>query len=262
MNILYIGDIMGRPGRDVVKKLLPNLIKIKKIDFVVAQSENVSHGKGMSPRHMDELMVAGVDCFTGGDHSWDKPNLVDRLKDPTSPVIRPANVIDRPGIGSIIIEKNNKKVLVASLLGSVFPEKLAIDNPLLVIDKILDDCAEQELDAVVVNLHGDYSSEKRVIGYYLDGRASIVVGDHWHVQSADAMILPNGTAHITDVGMCGTLHSSLGIELEQIIPRWRDSVKTKQVIASEAPFQFSALLARGVTVAGASSIERISLIVD
>jgi calcineurin-like phosphoesterase len=128
------------------------------------------------------------------------------------------------------------------LLGQVFP-LVEVRNPLIAIDDILAGPLATDVAAVVVNFHGDYSSEKRVIGYYLDGRASMVVGDHWHVASADAMILPKGTAHMTDVGMCGTLHSSLGVSKEIIITRWRDGAKVKNDIAEGGPYQLNGLLA-------------------
>ena len=127
------------------------------------------------------------------------------------------------------------------MLGQVFPTPVAMSNPLTAIDDVLQNA--DDVAAIVVNFHGDLSSEKRVIGYYLDGRASVVVGDHWHVASADAMILPGGTAHMTDVGMCGTLHSSLGVSKEIIIARWRDGAKIKNDIAEGPPYQLNGLVA-------------------
>ena len=133
-------------------------------------------------------------------------------------------------------------VLIVSLLGSVFPTPLPMQNPLMAIDDLLESPLTKNVVAVVVNFHADLSSEKRVIGYYLDGRVSAVIGDHWHVPSADAMVLPKGTAHITDVGMCGTLHSSLGVSKEIIIARWRDGAKLKNDIAEGSPYQLNGAL--------------------
>jgi calcineurin-like phosphoesterase len=133
-------------------------------------------------------------------------------------------------------------VLVASVLGNIFPTHVQIHNPLVAIDEVLDNVKPKDYAAIIVNFHADLSSEKRVLGYYLDGRVSAVLGDHWHVPSADPMILPKGTAHMTDVGMCGTLHSSLGVSKEVIIARWRDGAKLKNDIAEGGPYQLNGAL--------------------
>ena len=228
----------------------------------MAQAENVSHGKAMTPTHMDELMEAGVDFFTGGNHSYKRDQLHERLADPDSPVIGVANVVgDYPGEGFKVVETENGKVLIAGLLANVFPEDLQISSPLKRIDEILESHTD-EFAAIVVNVHGDWSSQKVMAGHYLDGRVTMVVGDHWHVPTADARVLPKGTGHITDVGMVGVLNSSLGIELEMTIPRWRDEEHTKQVMAEEPPFQFNALLARNVRADGCDSAELIQRILE
>src|SRR6202012_2724854 len=136
------------------------------------------------------------------------------------------------------------KVLVVSLLGQIVGKDAdkPVDNPLQVIDRILDDERSTPKLATVVNLHGDFSSEKVIIGHYLDGRATLVVGDHWHVPTADAMLLPKGTAHITDVGMCGSLDSSLGIKLDAVIARWRDGLRTPNILETSGRMQFNAVL--------------------
>src|SRR6202012_1590594 len=136
------------------------------------------------------------------------------------------------------------KVLVVSLLGQIVGKDAdkPVDNPLQVIDRILDDERSTPKLATVVNLHGDFSSEKRIIGYYLDGRATLVVGDHWHVPTADAQLLPKGTAHISDVGMCGSLDSSLGVSFGSVLPRWRDGYQTKNELEASGRSQFNALL--------------------
>ncbi len=258
MNILYIGDVMGRPGRETVARLLPDLRIEFEVDLVIAQAENVSHGKSMTPQHMDELMASGVDFFTGGNHSYKREQLYDRLGDDASPVIGVANVVgDFPGKGYKIIETKKGNVLVCGILANVFPADLETTSPLKKLDAILEAHADTELAAIAVNVHGDWSSQKVMAGHYLDGRASMVVGDHWHVPTADARILPKGTAHITDVGMVGVLNSSLGIELSATIPRWRDEEHTKQVMAEEPPFQFNALLVRGASRNGAEGCELI-----
>jgi calcineurin-like phosphoesterase len=135
-------------------------------------------------------------------------------------------------------------VLVISLLGQIVGRDAdkPTDNPLKIVDEILEREKSVKRSAVVVNFHGDFSSEKVVVGHYLDGRAALVVGDHWHVPTADARVLPGGTAHMTDVGMCGTLDSSLGVTYESVLPRWLRQQPTKNVLATEPPYQFNAVL--------------------
>lgn len=243
MKVLYVGDIMAKPGRHVVREIIPSLRQEHDIDLVIAQAENVSHGKSMSQAHMRELQQCGIDFFTGGNHTTKRPDLHDALANPNQPVIAPANLEEFPkewGIKTFQTAKG--KVLIASILGQTFPTSLAIKNPLVMVDDILREHLLEDYAAIVINFHADFSSEKRVIGYYCDGRATAVIGDHWHVPTADAMVLPGGTAHITDVGMCGTLHSSLGVELEMIMRRWHDETTTPNTIAEKPPFQFNAVL--------------------
>ena len=265
LKIIYLGDIMGKPGREVVAAHLPGLRRKYKPDLVIAQAENVSHGKSMTPMHMRELQAVGVDFFTGGNHSTERPTLKPLLADPNEPVTAPLNQAGvEPAWGCKIVDTKKGKVLVASLLGATFPlaeEREA--NPLLAIDETLAQHDSPDIVARIVNFHGDFSSEKRVIGYYLDGRVSAVIGDHWHVPTADAMILPGGTAHITDVGMCGTLHSSLGVRKEIIIARWRDQEKIKNEIAEGGPHQLNAVLVEIDTKTGLSrGIAAVNLVVE
>ena len=243
LRVLYIGDVMAKPGRQAVRLLLPQVIETHKPDLIIAQSENVTHGVGMSPDHMHELQSYGVQAFTGGNHSLERTSLLPLLAEPMCPVLAPANMhASQVAWGVKTVATPKGAVLLVSLLGDTFPRSFGIDNPLKAIDSILAGQNDHDYVATIVNFHGDFSSEKRVIGYYLDGRVSAVIGDHWHVPTADAQVLPLGTAHITDVGMCGTVHSSLGVSKEHIIARWRDDVPTKNVIAEDWPLQFNAVL--------------------
>jgi 2',3'-cyclic-nucleotide 2'-phosphodiesterase len=263
MNILYIGDVMGMPGIDTVKEVLPVLKKQYDIDLTIAQSENVTEGKGMLPEDMKLLQKLGIDFFTGGNHTPKRQELSSLLANPESPVIGPANLPSCPGKGWKYIETRQGRVLIISLLGATVGREVEITNPLHAIDEILEQQNDEERVATIVNFHGDYSSEKVIIGYYLDGKVSAVIGDHWHVPTADAKILPKGTAHITDVGMCGTLHSSLGVTFESVIPRWRDSKATLNVLSIEKPYQFNAVLVNINDETGlASSISPIQKILD
>jgi len=250
VNILYIGDVMGGMGLLAVEKVLPQLRKERGIDFVVAQAENVTDGKGVSPEDFARLRKAGVDFCTGGNWTLANESIYPALADPAQPIVRPANYPDSPGlpykisntIQSIVLGRE-AKILVVSLMGQIVGRDAdkPTDNPLKTIDSILAKEAGN-YDMAVVNLHGDFSSEKFIIGYYLDGRASVVVGDHWHVPTADADVLPKGTAHMTDVGMCGSLDSSLGVRFGSVLPRWRDSMQTRNVLETDGRSQFNALL--------------------
>jgi metallophosphoesterase (TIGR00282 family) len=257
MNILYIGDIMGEPGVRTVEKVLPGLRR--HADLVIAQAENVSEGKGVTPEDFKRLRNIGVDFFTGGNWSLHKEDIVPAMSDPAQPIIRPANYPDdTPGLGYKYVDG----VLVVSLLGQIVGKDSGkpLDNPLQIIDHILEVEKDTPKRATVVNFHGDYSSEKVVIGHYLDGRVSVVVGDHWHVPTADARVLPGGTAHVTDVGMCGALDASLGVMYQSVVPRWRDGKVTRNVLETAGKRQFNAVLVKVNEQGLADSIERIERI--
>jgi len=265
MKILYIGDIMGAPGRETVRELLPELKKQYDLDIVIAQAENVSHGVGMTPQHMQELMSYGVDVFTGGNHTYKKPGIHDFLKDAEQPVVGPANLPVTPGKGFKYIRTVHGDVLVISMLGTIFPlkELEEISNPIQKIDEILVSEKGRRRVATIVNFHGDWSSEKVVFGHYLDGRVTAVIGDHWHVPTADARVLPKGTAHISDVGMTGTLDSCLGVKTQLIIDRWGKGIKNKNDLEDNKPWQFNAVVIESDNQTGlAKSITQVRRIIE
>jgi metallophosphoesterase (TIGR00282 family) len=212
--------------------------------MVIAQAENVTDGRGMSVADYEKLRNLGVDGFSGGNHTISRPELFGLLNDPNVPVTGPANMQGCPGPGFKVISAPKGKVLIVSLLGKIVGRDAdkPVDNPLQKIDEILAHENSGNKYVTIVNFHGDFSSEKVVAGYYLDGRVSVVVGDHWHVPTADAQVLQKGTAHQTDVGMCGSLDSSLGVTFESVIPRWRDEVQTRNVLETKGRHQFNALL--------------------
>jgi len=256
MRILYVGDVMGEPGIEVIEKVLPKLRKEKKIDLVIAQAENVTDGRGISLADFQRLQKTGVDFCTGGNWSLYRNDIVPAMNDKGQPVIRPANYpAETPGLGWKYIGG----VLIISLLGKIVGRDSdnPVDNPLQVINQILDNQNDVKRKATVVNFHGDFSSEKVIIGHYLDGQVTAVVGDHWHVPTADARVLPGGTAHITDVGMCGVLNASLGIRFASVMPRWRDGIKTRNVLETDGPRQFNAVLIESNDEGLADSIEPI-----
>lgn len=263
MNILYIGDVMGEPGMHTLRQVLPGLLKHRAIDLVIAQAENVSEGKGTTPEDFEKLRGIGVDFCTGGNWSLHHQTTYSLLDDPHQPIIRPANYpAGTPGLGYKYIDTAAGSVLVISLLGQIVgrDSQRPVDNPLKVVDDILTREVHTQRAATIVNFHGDFSSEKRVIGYYLDGRVAAVIGDHWHIPTADAMILPRGTAHITDVGMCGALDSSLGVKLDIVIRRWQSGEPSRNQLETRGRMQFNAVYIHTDHDGLATSIEHIQLI--
>jgi metallophosphoesterase (TIGR00282 family) len=234
---------MGRPGLALIESELPKLRSKFQIDFCLVQSENVSEGRGITPEDFTRLRHAGVDFCTGGNWSLWQKSIMPLLSDPDIPIIRPANYPGTtPGLGYKYTITPFGKVLVISLLGQTVgrDSQLKLDNPLKTVDRILEAEKGVAKAATIVNFHGDFSSEKVVIGQYLDGKVSAVIGDHWHVPTADARVLIRGTAHITDVGMVGTLNSSLGVKTDLIIARWRDDVVVSNELEQAKPWQLNA----------------------
>lgn len=264
VNFLYLGDVMGEIGLKLVEDELPKLRKEYKISLVIAQSENVTEGRGCSPQDFNRIKKAGVDFCSGGNWSLWRQDILPQLNDPNQPIIRPANYIEgTPGLGYKYVDVGFGKVLVISLLGKTVgrDSKLKLNNPLKEIDRILKSEDSQPKVATVVNFHGDYSSEKVVIGQYLNGRVTAVIGDHWHVATADARILSHGTAHITDVGMIGALDASLGVKTSVIIQRWRDEIVNTNQLEENKPWQLNGLLfAVELSTGLATSIKPINLI--
>lgn len=256
---------MAETGLQVVESLLPGLKHEHQLDVVIAQAENVSSGRGTKLKDLERLRAAGVDFCTGGNWTLHEPEIYGHLSDAAQPIVRPANYsAGTPGLQYKYLQTNQGKILIVSLLGGIVGKdaEKPVDNPLKVIDKILEETADDGRIATVVNFHGDYSSEKVIIGYYLDGKASLVVGDHWHVPTADAMVLPHGTAHVSDVGMCGVLHASLGVSLESVIPRWHDDVKTRNVLSNDKPWQLNGVIVELGKNGLATAIEPIRQIIN
>lgn len=262
MKILYIGDIVAKIGRRAVSQVLPDLKIEKQTDFVIAQSENMSTGNGITPKSIREMQDAGVDFFTGGNHSFKKREGVELMSDPKSNIIRPANYPgNTPGRGWQIAETPFGNILVINVLGQTFngPQ---LDHPLKAIDGILEETKDEKLSAAIVDFHGDLSSEKVAIGFYLDGKVSGVVGSHIHVSTADARVLPGGTAHISDVGMTGPIDSVLGVKKEIIIERWLNQLPNKFDWPTTGIVQFSSVLIDVGKDGKAKSIEQILRQVD
>ncbi len=245
MRILYIGDVVGSFGVRVLKSKLNELKNDQKIDLIVAQSENVTNGKGISAADFKYLKDLGVDFFTGGNHSFVESSINVYLDNPSEPIIGPANYDHRSKtIGVKELQTKYGKILFVSLLGQIVGKDsgLLTVNPLKLIDQILEERKQIDYFAKIVNIHGDFSSEKVVMGHYLDGRVSAVIGDHWHVPTADARLLSSKTAYISDVGMTGALDSSLGVKYEVIIARWRDNLKNRHILEDSGSWQLNGVI--------------------
>ena len=215
MRVLILGDVMGRPARRAVRDLVPSLIKQEEIDLVVANAENAAGGMGVDIKSAKELLSAGVQVMTSGNHIWKKKEIYSFLEDQES-LIRPANFpAGAPGRGWCMWQHNGLRALVVNLQGRVFMPN-HVEDPFRCVDEILRQQGARS-PVVIVDMHAEATSEKYAMGWYLDGRASIVFGTHTHVQTADERILPAGTAYITDVGMCGPFDSVIGMEKETVI---------------------------------------------
>jgi metallophosphoesterase (TIGR00282 family) len=215
MRVLILGDVVGRPARRAAQELVPALIKDQTIDLAIANAENSAGGMGVDIKSAKELLSAGLQVLTSGNHIWKKKEIYSYL-DQHDHLIRPANYPEgAPGKGWCIWQRNQLKALIVNVQGRVFMPN-HVEDPFRCVDQIIHE-QRDHAPVVIVDMHAEATSEKCAMGWYLDGRASIVFGTHTHVQTADERILPGGTAYITDVGMCGALDSVIGIEKETVI---------------------------------------------
>jgi hypothetical protein len=223
LKIIFFGDITGEPGRSAVKKVLPKLLEAEKPDLVLANVENLAHGKGITIKTLEELIRVGISGFTGGNHVFSKKELSDEALN-KHPVARPVNIPQAyPGKTAVELETAKGKVLLGNFLGQVFMEKQfhdPITSPFVEVEKWLAANDPQKYAAVLIDFHAEATSEKVAFGYFLDGKVSAVLGTHTHIPTADAKILPEGTAYITDVGMCGAAGSVLGVKKELSLQRF------------------------------------------
>src|SRR5215471_5956543 len=239
MRVLFIGDIVGSPGREIVRERLSDLVLQKRVDLVVANGENSASGFGITPKIVEELLKSGVEVISGGNHSWDRREILEFM--PYEPrLLRPANFPDgNPGGGMYVgTARNGMKYAVINLQGRVFLP--AIDDPFRKADELL---ASLPLTVafVLVDMHAETTSEKLAMGWYLDGRATAVVGTHTHVATADERVLPGGTAFITDVGMTGPHAGVIGMDRSGIIKKFLDGLPARFEVA-QGDVQMNAVL--------------------
>lgn len=255
MNILFIGDIVGNPGRDAVKILLPKIKAEEKVEFTVANAENAAGGAGLTPNVADELLEMGIDVLTTGDHIWDRKEILEII-DKEHRILRPLNYPEgTPGIGSIILNsKSGAKVGVINLVGRVFMQ--AVECPFKTGIKEVNKIKEQT-PIVIVDIHAEATSEKLALCWYLDGLVTAICGTHTHIQTADERIFPKGTAYITDVGMTGPFDSVLGRRPEQIIRRFITGLPTRFEMADSNVQLQGAIIECDEKTGVAKSIKRV-----
>lgn len=238
MNILFIGDIVGNPGRDAIRIFLKGLKDEYQVNVTIANAENAAGGKGLTKEVATELYAAGIDFLTMGNHVWDQRSIMKFIDDEPR-LIRPANYpIGAPGKGYGIIRISGQKVGVLNLSGRVFLPPL--EDPFSVGIRWVNEISK-ETSIIIVDVHAEATSEKVALGWFLDGKVTAVVGTHTHIQTADARLLGQGTAYITDVGMTGPRDSVLGVKKELIINRFLTQLPAKFELAS-GPLQLNAVL--------------------
>lgn len=229
MRFLFIGDIVGSRGCRFAASKVPEIKKEYGVDFVIVNGENSADGNGITPASADMLSFA--DVITTGNHVFRRREIYDTLNGNCN-IIRPANYPDgAPGRGVFILDMGRARIAVINLMGTIFMESL--DNPFTVIDSLLEDI---DTPNIIVDIHAEATSEKKALGQYLDGRVTAVIGTHTHVQTADEVILPKGTAYITDAGMCGAELSVLGVKSEIIINKLRTKLPNKFIESENPPF--------------------------
>jgi hypothetical protein len=257
VKVLFLGDVFGKPGRQAVQRLVPRLISRHGLDLVVANAENAASGVGVTPELADELLAAEVDLLTSGNHIWSKREIGPYLDRPGSRLLRPANYPPgAPGRGrGVAVTPDGRKLGVINLEGRVFMK--ALDDPFRVVLDELAALRKEGCTCILVDMHCEATSEKNAMGWWLDGKVSAVLGTHTHVQTADARVLPGGTAFVTDVGMCGPWDSVIGVRKELVLQRFLSQRPVSFEPARREVFLQGALVEIDGATGKALSIERI-----
>ena len=257
MNILMVGDVYGEPGRQAVTKLLPRLRQEHAIDFAVVNVENAAGGFGVTAPIARQILEAGADVLTSGNHIWDKKEIVEYITKENL-LLRPANFpAGTPGVGHVTVKCGPHKVAVLNLMGRVF--MLPIDCPFRAADAILPEL-RKDTPIILVDMHAEATSESLAMGWYLDGRVSAVVGTHRHVQTADERVLTGGTAYITDLGLTGPTDGVIGVDRDQIIQRFLQQMPIRfETAKGPAALQGVVITLDRPDTGRASSIRRIRI---
>ncbi|MGU3494695.1 TIGR00282 family metallophosphoesterase [Xanthobacteraceae bacterium A53D] len=241
MRILFLGDVVGRTGRDVVTSRLPGLVSDWKLDLVVVNGENAAGGFGITEAIYDDIRAAGADAVTLGNHAFDQREALVFIER-AGALVRPANYPPgTPGRGAAMVEtRSGERALVVNIMGRTFMDPM--DDPFAALDRVLDGVElGRVVDAVVVDFHAETTSEKQAFGYYADGRATLVVGTHTHVPTADHRILPGGTAYLTDAGMCGSYDGVIGMDKEEPLRRFTRKIGAGRFEPATGPASLSGI---------------------
>ena len=259
IRILFLGDIVGEPGRKAVIDQLPILKHMESLEFIIVNGENAAGGKGITPKIAIDLLRAGAAVITTGDHVWDQPEIVDYF--PTEPrLLRPLNYpVGTPGNGSVVLETPKGKVAVIQVQGRSFIQP-PLENPFLAAEKEAARLRAEGVTAIIVDMHAETTSEKIAMGRLLDGKVSAVLGTHTHVQTADDTIFPGGTGYLTDAGMCGPEESILGRAIDSVVWRFKSSMPTRFPIAKGPVRLCGAILDIEMETGTCLAIKRLSIL--
>lgn len=259
LRILFIGDVVGAPGRAVLQKHINRIREQYQIDATIVNGENSADGRGITARIMESFKHLKINVVTSGNHIWDKKDIVPYLQ-AHDDLLRPANFPSAcPGVGVKIIDVKGQLIAVINVQGRVFMKE-HLDCPFKTVDSILT-FLRDKTKTILVDFHAETTAEKAALAYYLDGRISALVGTHTHVQTADERVLPDGTAFITDLGMCGALDSSLGMKLDSIIQHFITQMPVRFTVETEGPVLLNGVWIEVDTTTGkALKIERIRII--
>ena len=261
MKLLFVGDIVGRPGRDLIRRHARALATHHGADLLIANGENAAGGAGITRENMLEILAAGVDVITTGNHVWDKRETLEFIGNEPR-LIRPANYPEgTPGLGSYVATaKNGVRVGIINVMGRVFMN--AIDDPFRVAQREIDRVTSEGATVIFIDFHAEATSEKIAFTWHLDGKVAAVVGTHTHVQTADERILPGGTAALTDVGMTGPHDGVIGMDKDGVIARFVSGLPTRFDSATGNPRLHAVSITVDETTGKATAIERISLTED
>ncbi len=258
MRILFIGAVVSEPGCEFVRRKLPGFKKMQEIDFCVVNGENSARGNGITPFSAEHLLASGADLLTTGNHVFKQPAAARMLEEGTLPVIRPANLHrSAPGRGVWVLEKRGLRLGVANLIGRVSMDQA--DDPFDVADRVLADFAAQGIVNILIDFHAEATSEKRAMGFWVNGRASALAGTHTHVPTADEQILSGGTAYITDAGMTGVIDSVLGVSVESATYKMRTGLPVRFEHPDGDCAMQGVIVETDTTTGKALSIERFSV---
>ncbi|MFC1704210.1 TIGR00282 family metallophosphoesterase [Candidatus Omnitrophota bacterium] len=255
MKIIFIGDVVGKPGRDAVSTLLPQVKKEQGIDFCITNIENAAGGFGITPKIIDDFLSFGVDVLTSGDHIWDRRELIEVIDSKTQ-LLRPANYPKgAPGAGYCVTEVQGKKVAVVNLLGRVFMHPV-VDDPFKEAGALVKHI-RKETPIIVVDMHAEATSEKVAMGHFLAGQVSAVIGTHTHIPTADEKILSGGTAYITDAGMTGPYDSVIGQRKDRILEKFLTGLPVRFEVAIDDVWLHAVIIDIDEQTGKARSIQRI-----